>query len=239
MKYSVYTHINKINGKMYFGITSREPEIRWGKGGKNYLQGGQPKFANAIKKYGWDNFEHRVLGSNFTEEQAKKLEMIYIKLFNTIENGYNISLGGEGNTKYTDEQLLELTKQYKTKKELRAQSDSLYHLCGVRGILKKATWLKHHHKWTYESCYSEAQKYNLLKDFKKCSSGAYTTARKNGWLCDYTWLSRAHKWTYNTCLQEASKYTSRGAFKKGNQTAYKVALRNKWLDDFFPLPTTP
>lgn len=238
MKYSVYTHINKINGKMYFGITSREPEIRWGKDGIRYTQNNQPKFANAIKKYGWDNFEHRVLGSNFTEEQAKKLEMIYIQLFNTIENGYNISFGGDGNTKYTDEQLLELTKQYKTKKEFRTQNDSLYQLCLRRGILKKATWLKHHHKWTYESCYSEAQKYTSMREFSKCSGGAYGTARKNGWLCDYTWLKRNKPkgyWTYNTCYQEAQKYNSKGAFAQNSNTAYKTALKNNWLSDFFPL----
>lgn len=238
MKYSVYTHINKINGKMYFGITSREPEIRWGKGGNHYTLTNQPKFYRAIKKYGWNNFEHRVLGSNFTEEQAKKLEMVYIKLFNTVEQGYNISLGGEGNTKYTDEQLLELTKQYKTKKEFRIQNDSLYQLCRNRGILKKATWLERCHKWTYESCYSEAQKYTTLREFSKCSASAYTSARINGWLSDYTWLKRNKPkgyWTYDTCYQEAQKYHSKWEFAQNSNTAYKTALKNNWLSDFFPL----
>ena len=54
-KYCVYMHKNKINNKVYIGITFRKPEDRWQKG-QGYHK--QLKFFNAILKYGGDNFEH-------------------------------------------------------------------------------------------------------------------------------------------------------------------------------------
>ena len=44
--YTVYQHKNKINGKIYIGITMQEPEKRWGVNGRNYksrLCGGRGK----------------------------------------------------------------------------------------------------------------------------------------------------------------------------------------------------
>lgn len=100
-KYTVYIHRNKINNKCYIGITSRLPESRWGKNGHGYLERKngkyrQEKFARAIKKYGWDNFEHIIWGDGFTHNEACKIEYLLIKLWNTVNNGYNITAGGEG-----------------------------------------------------------------------------------------------------------------------------------------------
>ena len=34
--WTVYAHINKINGKIYIGITGRDPKNRWGHNGYKY-----------------------------------------------------------------------------------------------------------------------------------------------------------------------------------------------------------
>lgn len=90
--WSVYVHINKINNKYYVGITSKTPEKRWQNG---YGYKGQV-FYKAIEKYGWDNFEHEVIASNLTKEEAENFEKILIQKLDSFvgHNGYNVSVGG-------------------------------------------------------------------------------------------------------------------------------------------------
>lgn len=92
-KYLLYIHENKINGKVYVGITSKEnPEKRWLKG--NGYKGSY--FYNAIQKYGWDGFEHKVLFRNLSQQEAFNLEkrMISDLKANDRKYGYNIADGG-------------------------------------------------------------------------------------------------------------------------------------------------
>lgn len=91
--YVVYIHQNRINGKRYVGITNNTSK-RWHGKGKKYEN--CPRFAAAIKKYGWDNFNHTVIVSGLTLEQANVLERYYIEKYRTCEKayGYNIQPGG-------------------------------------------------------------------------------------------------------------------------------------------------
>lgn len=94
MIYTIYAHKNKINGKIYIGQTKQEPEKRWknGAGYKNCTL-----FYEAIKKYGWNNFEHIILEQKeMSQEEANNKEDFYIKLYNSknINFGYNINDGG-------------------------------------------------------------------------------------------------------------------------------------------------
>ena len=92
-KYIVYCHTNLINGKQYVGMTSMSFEERWGKNGSRYRN--CRVFWDAIQQYGWDNFAHKILAYELTEEQACELERHYISEFNTLEpNGYNVLTGG-------------------------------------------------------------------------------------------------------------------------------------------------
>ena len=92
--YFVYVHTNKINGKKYVGITRQRIEDRW-KRGSAYK--GNPHFYNAINKYGWDGFDHKIFASNLTEDEAKNMEETLIRL-QKLQNenfGYNITGGGD------------------------------------------------------------------------------------------------------------------------------------------------
>ena len=100
-RYTVYMHTNKINHKVYVGITSQNIMHRWGLGGRRYLkkENGRykhRKFAPAILKYGWDNFEHIVFAENVTVREAKQMERILVALYDSFNNGYNSTKGGDG-----------------------------------------------------------------------------------------------------------------------------------------------
>lgn len=92
--YSVYKHQNKINGKIYIGITMQQPEKRWGNNGINYKS--SPHFYAAIQKYGWDNFEHVILFENLTHDEACTKEQELIQQYNSMDRefGYNSTSGG-------------------------------------------------------------------------------------------------------------------------------------------------
>lgn len=92
--YAVYCHYFP-NGKVYVGITSKEPEQRWLKNGYGYKE--QTIMYNAVKKYGWDNIKHVVIARNVGYESAKNIEIDLIALYNSTnrKNGYNISPGGD------------------------------------------------------------------------------------------------------------------------------------------------
>lgn len=92
--YCIYKHTNKINNKVYIGITKQDIRKRWGKNGQGYSK--CTLFFNAIKKYGWDQFEHEILevGLSKTEACLKEKQLIKQYQSNNPKYGYNIESGG-------------------------------------------------------------------------------------------------------------------------------------------------
>lgn len=105
--YCVYCHISPSH-KRYVGI-SNNPKKRWNNGKgykKNYL------FARAIEKYGWDNFQHIILYSNLTIEEAKCKEIQLISLWKLTnpQYGYNLRDGGDGSFSEHSRKLMSLSR---------------------------------------------------------------------------------------------------------------------------------
>lgn len=93
--YCVYKHTNKVNGKVYIGITcKKDPRRRWA-GGSGYRS--NPHFWQAIEKYGWDGFTHEILCSGLSQQEACAEEIRLIAEYQSQdrEKGYNHSPGGE------------------------------------------------------------------------------------------------------------------------------------------------
>lgn len=89
----VYQITNKVNEKKYIGITNN-PKKRW----ENHKCNNDPTMviAKAIKKYGKDNFEFKILLSGLSIEEASNKEIELIQSLNTrVPNGYNVAEGGQ------------------------------------------------------------------------------------------------------------------------------------------------
>ena len=100
-RYKVYIHKNLINGKVYIGQTHKTLKERSGLNGKNYK--GCTRFYEDIEKYGWDNFEHKVLYDNLSCEEANNLERELIKQYKSLDSNYGYNVASGGGNKDIDE----------------------------------------------------------------------------------------------------------------------------------------
>lgn len=95
----VYKITNNITSKSYVGYSSTTLEHRVSqhfKSAEKY-EGSSRKFYNSIQKHGTNCWTAEVLYEGLTIEEAKQLEIHTIEKFNTYNNGYNSTLGGDGN----------------------------------------------------------------------------------------------------------------------------------------------
>lgn len=79
---------DKYPDKSYIGSTNKSLNERAGKVGYNYQYNKETKFNTLIREVGWDNLYVEIL-AEVESTQAKKIEGEYIKLYNSVNNGYN------------------------------------------------------------------------------------------------------------------------------------------------------
>lgn len=93
MIYHIYKATNKENEKSYVGVSYQPVErikIHIGSRGKCH-------FHNALRKYGEDAFDWEILDYTTNRAQAYIwLEKYWISRYDTFNNGYNMTKGGEG-----------------------------------------------------------------------------------------------------------------------------------------------
>lgn len=135
----VYKVTNKINGKIYIGITIKTLEHRK----RIHIRDSKTKdtyFYRALRKYGEDNFEWEIIDTAETKEELEELEKYYIKLYDSFDNkekGYNTTSGGYS--------LYEITEEEKQKrsKRVKGKNNPMY---GVESPMKGKTFTKEHRR---------------------------------------------------------------------------------------------
>lgn len=90
------------SGKYYIGQTTKERKRHWEFLNNEMYAGG--KIDNARRKYGPENFEYTILikVTGDTKREVKQylniLEIGFIRIYDSIKNGYNIQEGGESHS---------------------------------------------------------------------------------------------------------------------------------------------
>ena len=94
----VYRRTNTKNGKVYIGKTTRTADERWVSLLYEINRGSHAPIHNAIRKYGAESFTADILYEAQTYEELSKMETFFIIMHQShkSENGYNLTLGGDG-----------------------------------------------------------------------------------------------------------------------------------------------
>lgn len=96
----IYKFENRINGKIYIGKTKNIKERIYQH--SHVTKNKNTKFGSAIRKYGIDTFDFSVLITIHSKSSSNLdiilnyLEKYFIKRYDSFNNGYNCTLGGDG-----------------------------------------------------------------------------------------------------------------------------------------------
>lgn len=133
--FCVYCHTNKINGKKYVGQTvhGEDPNKRW-RNGFGYEK--NVYFYHAIKKYGWNYFDHEIIASNLTESEANHFEFLLIQKLDlkNPQKGYNLKDGGK-NGRHSETTKQKMSKIQKDRYQQKGYSQKEYKFADIDKIV--------------------------------------------------------------------------------------------------------
>lgn len=90
----IYKITAKHNGKIYIG-QSNDIYSRWKSHWKQVNSGANDHLHNSMRKYGKNNFEYEII-ERCNQDIINEREIYWIKYFDSYNNGYNLTIGGEG-----------------------------------------------------------------------------------------------------------------------------------------------
>lgn len=144
----VYMATNIINDKKYIGITTKTLEHRK-KIHERDSKTRESYFYRALRKYGFTNFELKVIDYAKTLAELNEKEKYYISLYKTFDNkekGYNSTNGGDNDFTFSKEELKnrservkgELNPMYGVESPMKGKTFTIEHKTKISNALKKA-----------------------------------------------------------------------------------------------------
>lgn len=116
----IYKATSATTNKVYIGQSSQTLQERINQH-NSHAYGHQYNyhFHNAIRKYGAEDFSYEIIEDEIkTIEELNDRERYWIKYYDSYNNGYNSTLGGEGRHTRDDELIKKLFEEGKTTEEI-------------------------------------------------------------------------------------------------------------------------
>lgn len=124
MQIGIYKITNLITGKVYIG-QSRDIKARWEKHKSVYKnqENHRYKLYRAMNKYGLQNFLFEVI-QECKIDQLNEKEQYWIQFYDSYNNGYNMTLGGDGFVGANDKIVLQYNSHGKFLREFSSAHEA-------------------------------------------------------------------------------------------------------------------
>jgi len=132
--YYIYMHTSRTSGKSYIGVSydvKKRKQVHKNEAFNTNSHTYNTHFKRAIRKYGIDDFDTKILWCTPTKKTAYLAEVYYIAVYDTFNGtGYNGTAGGENppdnkNRKHTKQSRVNMSKGQKGKKHSQEAKDKI------------------------------------------------------------------------------------------------------------------
>lgn len=232
MKYTIYL-VKSPSNKYYIGITSRSLKIRKRQHIMESQNGSSLKFHAAVYKYG-DKLMWSEIAHVYSKDDAFLIEEFFIQKYDSYSKGYNSTKGGEGrnvSSKYTEEDILSISKRYRTKSEWKKKDSPSYQfaLADKTLYVKCSSHMDNDYlEYSDEQIILDAKKYKTLREWRTNSKNIYQVAHRRGDLfdkCKSFMISEKHHWLDSELLILSKQYNSKKEWEMASPASNRAARR--------------
>ena len=181
----IYKATSKTTNKVYIGQSCQSLEKRMHqhlcRATTNYDPNNH--FHNAIRKYGFLDFEFEVIEDNITSQEVlNEKEKYWIEYYNSYYDGYNSTFGGDAGIRRDDKIITALFREGYTTKEICEitgySCGTIYESYKVNGLREENNQRKN--EQTRERCSEPVEQYTLAGEYIKTFASATDAGKEFG-----------------------------------------------------------